>query len=152
MQLIRSVFRRTIVAGLVASTAGCTEVVTAAGGGDVTRRIGPNLEQRVTLTPAEPQVGENVTIQSVITNRGTQAVPLSSRICGLDLGGDVQLTHPPGIGFCAGHSTSGSLEPGASRESADIRRVSSLPGTHTLRVRHALQPELWVELSVVVRP
>jgi hypothetical protein len=152
MHSIRSTLHRAIVLGLIASTASCTEVVTAGSGGDVRRTIGPNLEQHVTVSPSEPRVGENVTIHSVITNRGTEAVALSSRICGLDLSGDLQVTFAPGIGFCAGHSIGGSIPTGASRESTDIRRVASSPGTHSLRVRHALQPELWVELRVVVRP
>jgi hypothetical protein len=118
---------------------------------DVTRAITSGLDQRVTLSPAELVAGENVAIHSTITNRGTQPVALQSRICGLDLGGDLTLTWPPGIGVCGGHSMGGTIGPDESRESSELRRVASEPGTYTLRVRHALQPEQWVEVRVVVR-
>ena len=118
---------------------------------DVTRGVAPGLDQRVTLSPAELVTGENVTIHSVITNRSTQEMTLQSRICGLDIESDMSLSHPPDIGFCGGHSMSGSIGPGESRESTDIRRVASGAGAYTIRVRHALQPERWVELRVAVR-
>jgi hypothetical protein len=118
---------------------------------DVTLAVVPGLEQHVTVTPAELVVGENVAIHSVITNRGSTPVNLESRICGLDLGGDLQLTAPPDVGTCLGYSLNGLMAPGDSRESGEIRRVASPPGNHTLRVRHALRPEAWVEFRVVVR-
>jgi hypothetical protein len=117
---------------------------------DVTRAVQPGLDQRVTLTPAELVTGQNVTIQSVITNRGGNAVPLESRICGLTLDGTIRLDFPPDIGMCGGFSMGGTIAPGESRQSTEIRRVASAPGTYTLRVKHALQPELWVEMRVVV--
>ncbi len=132
-------------------SAGTTTPGTQPSDNDVTRAVQPGLEQRVTLTPAELVTGQNVTITSTITNRGTQPVPLESRICGLTLGGDIRLDPPPGIGFCEGHSMGGTIAPGESRESTDIKRVASGRGTYTLRVKHALQPELWVEMRVVVR-
>jgi hypothetical protein len=134
--------------------AGCTDTTppaTLSSEGDVTRAVMPGLEQRVSITPAELSVGENVEIHSVITNRSSQPIALESRICGLDLGGNVELRWPVGIGVCAGHSMGGAIAPDGSRESTEIRRVASTPGTYTLRVRHALRPELWVEMSVVVR-
>jgi hypothetical protein len=121
------------------------------GESEVTRAVVPGLEQRVMLSPAEPAAGEVVQIHSVITNRGTTPIELESRICGLDLGGDLQLNLPTGILVCAGYSMGGAIAPGESRESTAIRRVSSPAGTYTLRVRHALRPELWVELRVRVR-
>ncbi len=141
---------------VLAIAAGCSAAKVPTTGefgseSDVTRAVQLGLEQRVTLTPAELIAGENVTITSVITNRGSQAIALESRICGLTLGGDIRLDPPPGIGMCAGYSMSGTIAPGQSRESVEIRRVASPPGTYTLRVKHALEPELWVELRVAVR-
>jgi hypothetical protein len=145
-----------VLPALVAMGAACSGArVTTTGEfgseSDVTRAVVPGLEQHVTLSPAELVTGENVEIHSVITNRGSTAVELESRICGLDLGGDLELNLPTGILVCAGHSIGGTIAPGESRQSSAIRRVSSPPGMYTLRVKHALRPELWVELHVKVR-
>ena len=118
---------------------------------DVTQAVVPGLEQRVTLSPAELVTGENVTIRSVITNHGAGPVALESRICGLTLDGDIRLEWPPGLFVCAGFSMGGTIAPGESRESTEIRRIASPSGGYTLRVKHALQPERWVEMRVVVR-
>lgn len=134
--------------------AGCSPSTTPAilsTESDVTRGVAPGLEQRVTLSPPELTTGQNVTIHSVITNRGSEAISLQSRICGLDIESDMSLPHPPDIGFCGGHSMGGSIAPGESRESTDIRRVTSAAGSYTIRVRHALHPERWVELRVAVK-
>jgi hypothetical protein len=139
---------------LLALVAGCTAATppaTLSSDSDVTRAVLPGLEQRVTLTPAELTAGEDVQIHSVITNRGTESVALNSRICGLDFDGDLDLAHPNGSAACAGYSMGGSIAPGESRTNTDLNRVVSPPGVYTLRVRHALQPELWVEMRVVVR-
>jgi hypothetical protein len=143
-----------LIPALLVLVSGCTVTAppaTLSSEGDITVAIMPGLEQRVTLTPAELTVGENVQIHSAITNRGNQSVTLQSRICGLDLGGDLALTWPPGFSVCAGHSMGGTIEPDETRESSGLRRVNSAPGTYTLRVRHALRPEVWVEVGVVVR-
>jgi hypothetical protein len=105
----------------------------------------------MTLTPSELTTGEDVLIESVITNKDNQPVPLLSRICGLDLGGDLGLRSPPGSVACAGYSQGGNIAPGDSRHSSERRRITSPPGVYTLRVRHALQPESWVEVRVLVR-
>jgi hypothetical protein len=140
---------------LLALAAGCTPATpsstTVSSEADVTRAVAPGLEQRVTLTPAEPRAGGDVRIRSVITNRGSRPVNLESRICGLTLEGNLRLEMPPDIGVCEGFSMGGAIAAGESRESSELRRVASPPGTYTLRVKHALQPELWVEMRVVVR-
>lgn len=143
-----------LIPALLVLVAGCTATAptaTLSSEGDITVAVMPGLEQRVTLTPAELTVGEIVHIQSVITNSGSQPVSLESRICGLTLGGDLQLATPTSIVTCAGFTQGGDIAPGDSRESSEIRRVSSAPGTYTLRVKHAVRPELWVEVRVVVR-
>jgi hypothetical protein len=136
---------------LVAACSAATPPATLSSESDVTRAVMPGLEQRVTLTPAELTTGENVLIHSIITNRGNQPVDLESRICGLTLDGDMRLEWPPGHVVCAGFSMGGSIAPGESRESSELRRIASPPGTYTLRVQHALRPELWVTMRVVVR-
>lgn len=136
---------------LVLSCSASTTPATLPSESDVTRSVTPGLEQRVTLSPAALVTGENVTIHSVLTNRGSEAISLQSRICGLDIESEMSLPHPPDIGFCSGHSMGGTIAPGETRESTDIRRVTSAAGSYTLRVRHALEPERWIELRVAVR-
>ncbi len=150
----RHVLRSPLVPILVAFVTGCSSTspsAVLASEQDVRRGVLPGLEQHVTLTPAELATGENVVIRSVITNRGSRPIQLESRICGLTVAGDIRLDWPPGIGMCGGFSMSGPIAPGEARESTEIRRVSSGPGTYTLRVKHAIHPEAWVELRVAVR-
>ena len=150
----RSIVICFVLLALSTFSPGCSPSTTPAvlsSESDVTRGVAPGLEQRVTLTPAELMSGENVTIHSVLTNRGTNAISLQSRICGLDVESDISLPHPPDIGFCGGHSMGGSIAPGETRESTDIRRVAAAAGSYTIRVRHALQPEQWVDVRVTVR-
>lgn len=109
------------------------------------------LEQSVSLVPAVPVAGQNLTIRSVITNRGAESIELESRHCGLDFAGDLVLEWPPGIGKCGAYSGRDLLQPGDSVVTYDIMQVISPPDRYRLRVRHALAPEAWAELSVVVR-
>ena len=149
---LRSAARRTLVLTLLAFVAGCADATTAIPSGSAVTRAEPSgLEHRVTLTPSEPTAGSDVQIHSVITNRGPESVALNSRICGLDFDGDLDLAHPNGSAACGGYSMGGSIAPGESRTNTGLNRVASAPGVYTLRVRHALQPELWVEIRVVVR-
>jgi hypothetical protein len=154
MRTHHPIVRRSFLAAVLALVAGCSASTTPAilsSESDVTRGVAPGLDQRVTLSPTTLVTGENVTIHSVITNRGSNAISLQSRICGLDIESDMPLPHPPDIGFCGGHSMGGAIAPGETRESTDIRRVSAAAGSYTLRVRHALQPDRWVEMRVAVR-
>jgi hypothetical protein len=136
---------------LVAACGATTPTATLSRDGELTLPIAAGLEQRITLTPSELTVGEDVLIESVITNQGNQPVALESRICGLDLGGNLDLRPPPGSYVCFGHSQGGDIAPGDTRQSSEHRRVVSPPGVYTLRVKHALRPESWVEVRVVVR-
>jgi hypothetical protein len=92
-----------------------------------------------------------VSIRSAIVNRGSAPVPLTSRICGLDFGGSLDLAWPSEIGKCGGYSMHGALVPGDSVVTYDLMQVTSPAGRHVVLVRHALAPETWVELDVQVR-
>jgi hypothetical protein len=106
------------------------------------------LEQTVQLFPAEPAQGEELHILSVVVNRKSDSAAVQSRICGLDTKGDLELT---GARFmCAGYSIDAALAPGDSVTGNDFRVVASAPGQYTLRVRHLLTPDTWVEVPVVV--
>ncbi len=119
--------------------------------GEASVTLPGGLTQHVRLEPTEPTGGLNVTLHSAIVNGGSDAVAVTARICGLDYAGALELTHPPEVMKCAGVSQSTMLAAGDSLVVGDIMRVTSPPGTHELRVRHALDPERWVSLEVVVR-
>ena len=108
------------------------------------------LEQTVRLSPAEPAVGDNLAITSVVVNGTGAAVDIVSRICGLDLETALKL-NAAGVA-CAGYSMQGPLEPGDSLQGFSSRVVVGPAGTYTLRVRHLLNPDVWVEVPVTVRP
>ena len=149
---VQRVFNGTVLLTCVALA--CAEPATSPGdiASEHARLVLANgLEQSVSLMPSAPATGENLTIRSVITNRGAQPVELENRQCGLDFGGNLALDWPPGIGKCGAYSSRGLLQPGDSVVTTDIMRVSSPPDRYLLRVRHALTPEAWAEISVVVR-
>jgi len=110
---------------------------------------GVTLQQVIRLAPASPTANELLTIESVIINRGAQPVEFTSRICGLDTKGDLALTGS--LLMCAAYSMRGTLSPGDSLDGFDARVVASAPGHYTLRVRHFIDPEQWVEVAVDVR-
>ncbi len=107
------------------------------------------LQQVIRLAPDSPTPNQELTITSVIVNRGALPVEFTSRICGLDTKGDLVLTSP--LILCAAYSMRGTLAPGDSHIGFDARGVASSPGHYTLRVRHLIDPERWVDVPVVVR-
>ncbi len=106
------------------------------------------LQQTVRLFPAQPAQGEQLLVVSVVVNHKPDSVAFTSRICGLDTKGSLELTGS--LLMCAAYSMSARLAPGDSVTGFDARVVTSPPGRYTLRVRHLLVPEAWVEIPVVV--
>ncbi len=119
--------------------------------GEARAILSGGLEQRVTLVPATLVDGRDVEVRSVLVNSGPAPMVVTSRICGLDYAGTLTLTHPPEVLKCAGYSMQVTLAPGDSAVSADLMRVSSPSGHYELRVRHAVTPDHWVAMPVVVR-
>ena len=107
------------------------------------------LEQSVRLSPAQPAPGDTLDIASIVVNRTAEPVEVASRICGLDLETALKLTDP--FIRCAGYSMQGAVPPGDSVQGFDRRVVGGGPGSYTLRVRHLLNPDVWVEVPVTVR-
>lgn len=136
------------LAALAAAALSCR--APAAPGPSVVRQVSAQgLEQTVQVVPGQPVQGQEVQILSVVANRGPSSVAVQSRMCGLDLAGDVALVM--NSLRCAAYSMSGQLAPGDSVTDSDTRVVSSPPGHYTLRVRQLLQPETWVEIPLDVR-
>ena len=107
------------------------------------------LQQTVRLTPAQPESGQSVQILSVVTSRSFGPAPVESRICGLDLGGDITIVMNEVR--CGGYSQSVILAPGDSVTGVEGGVVGSPPGHYVLRVRQLVQPNAWVEIPVEVR-
>ena len=144
MRLIHPVTAVALLSGIL----GCRSTESFAPGG-LRQVTVQGLEQTVQLTPAQPDSGQEVHILSVVTNRSAGPVAVESRICGLDLAGNVALVM--NYVRCAGYSQSVVLALGDSVTGSDMRVVSSPPGSYTLLVRQLVQPSAWVEVPVVVR-
>jgi hypothetical protein len=108
------------------------------------------LEQTVQLSPAEPKTGDTLDIRSIVVNGTAAPVDVVSRICGIDLETTLKLTYTSNVA-CAGYSMQGALAPGDSILGFAGGVVTSGPGTYTLRVRHLLNPDVWVEVAITVR-
>lgn len=106
------------------------------------------LEQTIRLTPTAPSPGDTLAITSIVVNGTGAAVNVTSRICGIDLQTTLKLS---GTGLaCAGYSMQGPLAPGDSLLGFAGGVVMSGAGTYTLRLRHLLNPDVWVEVPVTV--
>ena len=106
------------------------------------------LEQTVQLTPATPSPGDNLSITSIVVNGTGAAVDVTSRICGMDLETTLKL-NVTGLA-CAGYSMHGALAAGDTLFGFAGGVVVSGAGTYTVRVRHLLNPDVWVEVPVTV--
>ncbi|HUH12471.1 MAG TPA: hypothetical protein VMK65_05155 [Longimicrobiales bacterium] len=104
------------------------------------------LEQIVTVAATEITRGDTLEVRSVVRALGS-AGPLEARICGLDLRG-LELDDP--FGRCAGYSMRAELAPGDSLVQVDRAVVASGVGSYTLRVRHLVEPDTWVEVPLRV--
>lgn len=107
------------------------------------------LEQTIRLSPAEPATGDTLIIASTVVNGTGAAVEVTSRICGIDVETTLKLSGPNLS--CAGYSMHGELAPGDSLLGSALGTVASGPGTYTLRIRHLLNPDVWVEVPITVR-
>ena len=105
------------------------------------------LHQRIVFSNIAPKQGEVVTIHATVTNLGNTR-DLTTRICGLDWEG-VQ-TEMAGVA-CAGYSMKSSVAPNGFIEGGDARIIKSPPGDYTLKIRHLIDPEQWIEVKLHVQ-
>jgi len=122
-----------------------------AGSARVTVDFPDGLRQVVVITPREPRKNENISVRSTLYNRSNAAMQVVARICGLDFGGTLRLTHPPEVMKCGGYSTNGSLAPGDSIVGGDLMRVAADAGSRVLTVQHAIQPARSASVTMQVR-
>ena len=146
-----SLFRFAPVVLLTAAISACNNPVEVEESepGYVRVSIG-DLEQTVQITPRRPKVGETIRIGSLIINRGHDQVRITKRDCALEIGGTLELQRAP-VYTCGSVSSEGDLAAGDSTGiSSHSWRVSSESGQYYLRVRHLLDPDVWVTVPVVV--
>ena len=108
------------------------------------------LVHRVSM-PRSPQSGTDVTIRSVIVNTSAMTMIIEHRECALDYRGTLKLSGPPHVLKCQAFSRRRTIAPGDSIVGADYMRIASGSGRYDLLVRHALEPETWTPIEVLVR-
>ena len=114
------------------------------------RTFSGGLMQTVTLSSGEVSPGDVLEIRSVLENRTAAPVDVVSRICGLTIHTALPLA-PDQFARCGGYSLGGAMRPGDTREESLSVVVADGPGRYTIAVGHALSPELWMMVDVVVR-
>ena len=115
----------------------------------VVRYEAPNaLVQTLRLSHAELTAGDTLVVVSTVVNHGDEAADVTARICGLDLRTELDLREFSGR--CMAYSAQRHLAPGDSVWASDGGIVASRPGRYTLRVRHVLDPQSWVEVRIRV--
>jgi hypothetical protein len=110
------------------------------------------LVQRITVTPAEPTIGEEVEIRSVVRNAGTGTPRFLTNTCRLDLESALELATAPDWTECDALPHQVDLFPGDSVEVRTRQRVHGVAGEHEIRVLHVLEPQQWVPVKVLLRP
>jgi hypothetical protein len=108
------------------------------------------LMQTVTLSSGEVSEGDVLEIRSVLENRSAAPVDVVSQICGLTIHTAMPLAEDQFV-RCGGYSLGGKMRPGDTREESLSVVVGEGPGRYTIAVRHALSPELWMMVDVMVR-
>ena len=107
------------------------------------------LLQTVTLSSGEVRPGDLLEIRSVLENSTAAPVHVVSQICGLTVHTAMPLSDE--LVRCGGYSVGGAMHPGDRREESLSLVVGEGSGRYTIGVRHALSPELWMMVDVVVR-
>lgn len=110
------------------------------------------LVQRVTVTPADPEIGAEVEIRSVVRNPDRSTPRFLSNICRLDLESGLELMTAPDWAECKGLPHQVDLAPGDSVVVVTRQRVHGEAGEHEVRVLHVLEPQSWVPVKVRLRP
>ncbi len=110
------------------------------------------LVQRITVSPADPEIGTEVEIRSVVRNPGQTSRRFLSNICRLDLESVLELTSAPDSRECMGLPREEGLAPGDSLVVITRRLVHGVAGEHEIRVAHVLEPLHWVPVRVRLKP
>lgn len=110
------------------------------------------LVQRITVVPAEPTIGEEIEVRSVVRNRGGGTPRFLVNTCRLDLESTLELATAPDWAECKALPHQIDLHPGDSVEVRTRQRVHGEAGEHEVRVLHVLEPQQWVPVRIRLRP
>ena len=110
----------------------------------------PTIVQTLRLLNPGLRTGDTLELESVLRNVSDKPVTVEYVVCELDLEGELR-TEAPFI-LCFAYSIRGTLAPGESVVGRLQRRVVSEPGRYTIRVRHLLDPDVWVPADLTVHP
>ena len=115
------------------------------------------LEQQLRIEPAGAPfdgTGEVFRLTSRLVNRGSEPVTVRVATCWLDpkenLRAGAELV-ARAIPSCIQQPSVLTLAPGEASGTLSFTGQIDRPGRHTIRVRHALDPEFWGEIRVVAR-
>ncbi len=109
----------------------------------------PTIVQTLRLLNPGLRTGDTLKIESRLKNVGDKPVAVEHVVCELDIEGDL-VTEAPFI-LCAAYSIRGTLAPGQEVVGQLQRRITSPAGRYTIRVRHLLDPAVWVPAELTVR-
>jgi hypothetical protein len=109
----------------------------------------PTIVQTLRLLNPGLRTGDTLKLESVLRNVSNQPVSIEHVVCELDLDGELK-TEAPFI-LCFAYSVRGTLAPGEEVKGLLQRRIVSPPGRYTIRVKHLLDPEVWVPAELTVR-
>ena len=109
----------------------------------------PTIVQTLRLVNPGLRVGDTLKLESVLRNVSTAPVSIEYVVCELDIDGELK-TEAPFI-LCFAYSVRGTLAPGEQVVGHLQRRIVSEPGRYTIRVRHLLDPDVWVPAELTVR-
>ena len=108
----------------------------------------PTIVQTLRLLNPGLRTGDTLKLESVIRNVSDKPVTIDYVVCELDLEGELR-TEAPFI-MCFAYSVRGTLAPGEQAVGHLQRRIVSGPGRYTIRVRHLLDPDVWVPAELTV--
>ena len=109
----------------------------------------PTIVQTLRLLNPGLRVGDTLRLESVLRNVSNQPVSVEHVVCELDIEGDLK-TEAPFI-LCFAYSVRSTIAPGEEVKGQLQRRIVSEPGKYTIRVRHLLDPDVWVPAELTVR-
>jgi len=110
------------------------------------------LVQRITVSPAEPEIGTEVEIRSVVRNAGRTSAQFLANVCRLDLESTLELRTAPDWAECHGLPRQEGLAPGDSLVVITRQLVNGAGSEHEIRVAHVLEPLHWVPVRVRLKP
>ena len=107
------------------------------------------IVQSVKLLNPGLRTGETLKIESTLRNVGDKPVDITHVVCELDIEG-IETMAP--LILCFAYSIDGTLAPGEEVTSRLERPVTSPAGKYTIRVRHLLDPDVWVPAELTIHP